>query len=142
MLALGKLERPLFPLYHVEIRSLPIPMSLIRRTREVDIMSSKMTPPLSEECWQILSEIRQLTNEFDHLSTRVSCAQELDDIEYRCVLVQFRLLNYDYAALEAFTQLINPSVDVWDQVFQGCYRLTLLIYFGKSSISHAHNSLL
>jgi hypothetical protein len=136
MLSLGMLEPPVFPLYYVKIQPDRLSTPQTQLWWKKNIAISKLVLIISEECQQILWEICQLTNDFDHLSTRVSSAQDLDDIEYKCVAIQYHLLNFDYTALASYTKLPVPPTEAWEQIFQGCYRLTLLIYFGKHPLLH------
>lgn len=121
MLALSLLEQPLFPLYSANVES-------TTTSPKPSTHASELAQILDEESQEILSEIQSLADDFDHFADRVLIVSDLDDIEYRCVSIQHRLLSFDYKSL-AF--IANGGAEKWSRTLQGCCRLTMLIYFGK-----------
>jgi hypothetical protein len=125
MLALSTLEQPLFPLYIADVES---KYSSTRTSPEPSVRTSELGHIVDNESLEMLSEIQTLAEDFDHFSDRVSIVSDLDDIEYRCVSIQHRLLSFEYKSLTFTT---SSDAETWAQTLQGCCRLTMLIYFGK-----------
>ncbi|KIW13570.1 hypothetical protein PV08_08758 [Exophiala spinifera] len=133
MLAMTILERPRLPLYsariagfnHVSATAAQPPPPPIEQPA---FHGSELSQILDRESLGILSEIQTLDEGFEHFTTRVATVSDLDDIEYRCVATQHRLLSFDYKSL-MFTDAVSPTVHTESQILQGCCRLTMLIYF-------------
>ena len=129
MLALSTLERPHFPLYSAKIDS---NYDSATAPTEQPVHASELLQILDHESLDILSEIQILNEDFDHFTSRIATVSDLDDIEYRCVATQHRLLSFDYKSL-MFTEAESPTIhtETQSQILRGCCRLAMLIYFGE-----------
>lgn len=77
--------------------------------------------------------MRDLANQFEVIDQIITTPEQLDDLEYRCVSVQHRLLSYEYSC----PSLDDSSLHAHTTIRQLCLIATL-IFFGKSRYSGLH----
>jgi hypothetical protein len=90
------------------------------------LLRSELSSIFSEETLDIFRDINDLANQFEVISQIVTDYGQLDDLEYRCVAVQYRLLSYDYKSLTSVESLDRG----WDSIIEGLCRITAITFFG------------
>ena len=138
MLALQTLGKPLFPLHEVDwqIRS---PRTISSRdlgatTGSIKsgsrLLHSRLSTIFSKDLLEIFQEVHDLLNQFEAIDQIIMTPEQPDDLEYRCVLVQYHLLFYDYSC----PALGDSLLDAKTTIRQLCLIATL-IFFGRSQYS-------
>jgi hypothetical protein len=139
MLALETLEKPLFPLYKVQLedaskqqhQSADMERMLVGRVSENRLLNSELSSIFPKEALDLFQDVLELAKQFEIITQIVKGFDQLDDLEYRCVAVQYRLLSYDYKNLASAQSLEHG----WELGIQGLCRITTLIFFGMYSRS-------
>lgn len=140
MLALQTLAKPLFPLVEINWRTRSpcttfygnSELTPARITTGFRFLNSDLSGIFPQEWLEIIREVQELAGLFEVIDQIVTTPEQLDDLEYRCVAVQHRLLSYNYSC----QPLDDLSPHITSIIRKLCL-ITTLIFFGKYLLSHS-----
>jgi hypothetical protein len=75
----------------------------------------------------IFREVHDLARQLEVIAHMIKTPEQLDDLEYRCVSVQYYLLSFDYNTLQSM-----EAPAAIDAIMHKLRLSTSLIFFGNS----------
>jgi hypothetical protein len=91
------------------------------------LLQSDLCNIFPQEMLDIFREVHDLARQLEVIAHMIKTPEQLDDLEYRCVSVQYYLLSFDYNTLQSM-----EAPAAIDAIMHKLRLSTSLIFFGNS----------